>query len=149
MSFERKTGLCITSSFSRTDSEGKLYLSALNIQTNEKNIPRNSDIAYFKFLSPQQAETLTPIDPQLLTLAKFNNPDEFEHEVNQLIIDEDLNADSQTPRPNPNCKKFWFPTPETRKNPTALKGVERIYNELQKPKELDSIEPHINREYRD
>ena len=62
--FEEKTGLCITSSLSRTDSEGKLYLSTLNRQTNELTIPRNSDIAYFKFLSPQ-AETLTQIDSQL------------------------------------------------------------------------------------
>ena len=51
-SFEEKAGLRITSSLPRTDSEGNLYLSALNLQTNEITIPRNSDIAFFKFLSP-------------------------------------------------------------------------------------------------
>ena len=149
VSFEEKTGLCITSSLSRTDSEGNLYLSALNLQTNEITIPRNSDIALFKFLSPQQAETLTPIEPQLLTLAKFKNPDDFEKEINQLIIDEEFNADSQPPRPKPDYKRFWFPTPEACKYPTALKGVEkRIYNELEKLRQLDSIDPHINDEHR-
>ena len=149
LSFEEKTGLCITSSLSRTDSQGNLYQSALNLQTNDITIPRNSDVAYFKILSPQQAETLTPIDPQLLTLAKFKNPDEFEHEINQLIIDEEFKGYFQPPRTKPDYKKFWFPTPETCKTPTALKGVEkRIYNELQKLKELDKIDPHINDEYR-
>ena len=146
---KKKTGLCITSSLSRTDSEGNLYLSALNLQTNEITIPRNSDIALFEFLSPQQAEALIPLEPQLLTLAKFKNPDDFEKEINQLIIDEEFNADSQPPRPKPDYKRFWFPTPETCKNPTALKGVEkRIYNELEKLRQLDSIDPHINDEHR-
>ena len=45
VSFEEKTGLCITSSLSRTDSQGNLYLSALNLQTNDITIPRNSDVA--------------------------------------------------------------------------------------------------------
>ena len=125
MSFEEKTGLCITSSLSRTDSDGNLYLSALNLQTIEITISRNSDNALFNFLSPQQAETLTPIEPQLLSMAKFKNPDDFENEINQLIIDEEFNADSQPPRPKPDYKRFWFPTPETCKNPTALKGVEK------------------------
>ena len=148
VSFEEKTGLCITSCLSRTDSQGNLYLSALNLQTKDITIPRNSDVAYFKLLSPQQAETLTPIDPQLLTMAKFKNPDEFEHEINQLIIYEEFNGDSKPPRPKSGYKKFWFPTPETCKNPTALKGVEKkIYNELQKLKELASIDPHIIDEY--
>ena len=105
-SFEKKTGLLITSSFSRTDSEGILYLSALNHQTKEMTIPRNSDIAYFKFLLPQQAGTLTPIDPQLITLSKFKNPDDFVYKHSQLIIDEEFIADSQPLRSNRDYKKF-------------------------------------------
>ena len=81
VSFEGKTGLCITSSLSRIDSQENLCISAINVQTIEIAISRNSDVAYFKFLSPQQAETLTPIDAQLLTLAKFKNPEEFEHGI--------------------------------------------------------------------
>ena len=68
----------------------------------------------------------------------------------ELKIDEAFNADSQSPRPKPDYKKFWFPTPEKCKNPTSLRGVgKRIYNELQKLKELDSIDPQFNDEYRD
>ena len=66
-SLEEKTGLCITSFLLRTDSEGNLYLSALDLQTNEITIPQNSDIEYYKLISPQKSETLTPIDPQLIT----------------------------------------------------------------------------------
>ena len=149
LSFEDKTGLCITSSLSRTDPNGYLNLSALNLQNNEITIARNSDIAFFKFLSPQQAETLTPIDPQLLTLAKSVNPDDFVKEINQLIIDEEFNSDSQPPRPKPEYKKFWFPTPETCKHPERLQGVEqRIYDELSKLQELDQIDPQTNQSYR-
>ena len=149
LSFEDKTGLCITSSLSRTDPNGYLYLSALNLQNNEITIPGNSDIAFFKFLSPQQAETLTPIDPQLLMLAKSVNPDDFVKEINQLIIDEEFNSDSQPPRPKREYKKFWFPTPETCKHPERLKGVEkRIYDELSKLQELDQIDPQTNQSYR-
>ena len=120
LSFEDKTGLCITSSLSRTDPNGYLYLSALNLQNIEITKPRNSDIAFFNFLSPQQADTLTPIEPQLLTLIKSINPDDFAKEINQLIIDEAFNLDSQPPRPKPENKTFWFPKPETCKHPQTI-----------------------------
>ena len=122
LSFEDKTGLCITSSLSRTDPNGYLYLSALNLQNNEITIPRNSDIAFFKFLSPQQAETLTPIDPQLLTLAKSINPDDFVKEINQLIIDEEFNSDSQPPRPKPEYKKILVPNAGNLQTPRTTAG---------------------------
>ena len=149
-SFEEKTGLCITSSLSKVDSSGHLFISALNLQENEVTIPRNSDIALFKFLSPQQAETLTPIDPQLLTLAKFKNPDDFVTEINQLVIDQTFNSESQPPRPQPDYKIFWFQTPETCRNPEKLQGVEkRIYEDLLKLQELDKIDPQKDANYRE
>ena len=144
-SFEEKTGLCITSSLSKVDSSGHLFISALNLQENEVTIPRNSDIALFKFLSPQQAETLTPIDPQLLTLAKSKNPDDFVTEINQLVIDQTFSSESQPPRPQPDYKNFWFQTPESCRNPEKLQGVEkRIYEELLKLQELDKIDPQMD-----
>ena len=74
VSFEEKSGLCSTSSLSKIDTKGNIYISALNFQNTDITIPRNSDVAILKFLSLQQAEALIPIDPQLLTLAKFNKP---------------------------------------------------------------------------
>ena len=73
-------------------------------------------------------------------LAKFKNLEEFEHYFNQLIIDEEYNADSQPPRRKVRLPERW-------KNPVALRDVEkRIYNDLQKLKELDSFDPHISDE---
>ena len=90
------------------------------------------------------------MQPQLLTLAKFKNLDNFAKETNQLIIDEEFDAVSPTARPNHRLQKFWFLTLEARQNPATLKSVEsRIYNELQKFQELDSINPHISIDYRD
>ena len=141
---------CASRHLSRTDSNGNLFISALNLQNIEITIPRNSDIALFKFLTPQQAETLTPIDPPLLTLAKIRNPENFAQEINQLIIDEEINSHSQPPRPKSEYRKFWFPTPETCKNPEKLQGVEkRIHTELSKLQELDNIDPQTDKSYRD
>ena len=141
---------CASRHLSRTDSNGNLFISALNLQNIEITIPRNSDIALFKFLTPQQAETLTPIDPPLFTLAKIRNPENFAQEINQLIIDEEINSHSQTPRPKSEYRKFWFPTPETCKNPEKLQGVEkRIHTELSKLQELDNIDPQTDKSYRD
>ena len=149
-SFQETTVLCITSSLSRTDSQGNLYISALNLQRNEITLPRNPHVAYFKCLSTQQAETVTPIDPQQLPLTKVKKTEDFEHEINQLIIDEEFIADSQPPRQNLTTRSFWFPEPETCNNPTALRGVEKkVYKELQKQKELDSVDPHIHEQYRE
>ena len=92
--FEEKTGLCITSYLFRTNSEVNLYLSAVTVKTNDITIPPTSEIVYFKYRSQQQVEALTPIDPQILTLAKIKNPDNFAHEINQLVNDEEFNADS-------------------------------------------------------
>ena len=147
---EEKTGLCLTSSFSRTDSKESLYLSALNLQTNEITLPRNSNVVYFEFFSQQQLETLIPIDPQILPLTKFKNPDDFEQKINQFMKNEDFIANYQPPRSKLDYKAFWFPTPEIREKPSALKYVEKnIYTELQKLPELDRINRHNNNEHHD
>ena len=52
VSFEEKTDLCITSSLSKIDAKGNIYISALNLQNTDLTIPRNSDVAILKFLSP-------------------------------------------------------------------------------------------------
>ena len=144
--FEDKTGLCILSSLFTTDPNGFSFISALNLQNNAITIPRNSDFASFKFHSQQQAGTLTPIDPQLLTLAKLRNLDDFVQEINQLTIDKKFNSDSQPPRPQPEYEKFCLPTPKTCQHPERLHGVEkRIYNELSKFQELDKNDPKTNK----
>ena len=83
---------------------------------------------------------MSPIDRQLLILEKFINPNEFVKEINQLIIDEEFNSDSQPPRHKPYYKNFWLPTPETCKHPERLQGVEkRIYDELSILRKLTKV----------
>ena len=55
--FKNKTGLCIISSLSRSDSDRDLFISLFNLQSIGITIPRNTDISFLKFLSPQQAGT--------------------------------------------------------------------------------------------
>ena len=84
-----------------------------------------------------------------MSLANFENPDNFAQGVNELIIDEEFHADSQPPRQKPEYKKFFFPTSEVCQNPTALKGAKKeVYTELLKL-QVDNIDQHINVEYQD
>ena len=124
---EEKLELFNNTCISRFNSEGYLYLSALNLHNNQIAVHRNSDNACFKFLAPQQSETLTPIHAQLLTLANFKKLDNFPNEINHLEKNEDFNADSQSSRTKPDCKEFWFPTLDTCQNSATLNGVERRY----------------------
>ena len=101
VSFEDKTGLCITSSSFRTGCYGNLFISVLNLQNNVIAIPRSTAFAIFRVLSPQRAETLTPIDPQLLRLPKLLKSEHFVTEENQLNTDQNFSSDSQRPEPKP------------------------------------------------
>ena len=137
VNFEQKTALRIMSLLPQKDSNGNLFNSVLNLQDIDIINPRNTEIAFFSFLGPQQAGTLAPIDPHLFSSlyrpTKFMKPEDFVPEINQLTVDENFSSDSQTPRPKPEHKKFRLPTPETCKNPETLQGVEKsIYTELLK-----------------
>ena len=62
----------------------------------------------FSNFSPEQAETLAPIEPQQLTMADFKNLDDFENEINQLILDEEIKADSKSAKPKPESQNFGY-----------------------------------------
>ena len=82
---EKETEMALTSSLSTLGKNFALYFSALNVT--EHTIPINSrtEVGRFSILSPEQADELIKIDPQLITLAKSRNNDDYFAELNQLI----------------------------------------------------------------
>ena len=64
-------------------------------------------------LNEAQADNLIQIDPQMISLAKMRNLDDFEGELNQLIQGFHFKIiDTPTGRPPPDYSKLWFRTPE-------------------------------------
>jgi hypothetical protein len=153
--FEKRTELCVTSSLSKSDERGYFPVGILNLSRSVCTIPANTVVEKLKFLTPQQVQFLTPIDPKVLDTVKRHSESKSElsrsltaiygldasaHSKNQLNLLEE---------PIIGKREFWFPTPETCKNPEKLNDIEReIYNTILKFKELEKINPHDSEEFR-
>ena len=83
-------------------------------------ISNRTDVGRFSILSTEQADQLIQIDPQLITLAKSRNQDDYFAELNQLIQDFNQHKPGQTRRPPTEYNKLWFPTRETCEDPSNL-----------------------------
>ena len=140
--FEKKTGLCVLTSLSTVQHKNKIVLSVINVKEHPITVPSHSLIATFTFLTPEQAERLYPVDPQLIALAKLKNSKDFEGELNMLLRDETFDSDRQPPRPCPDYRNFWFPTPEKCSDPQDLTPLQReIYDKLKKLQQEENIDP--------
>ena len=99
---EDKCSIALTSSLSKIDNTGKVFVSAINLSDNQITLNNQTEIAYFEFLNEAQADNLIENDPQLISLAKMRNSDDFEGELNQLIQDFHFKKiDKPTGRPPP------------------------------------------------
>ena len=122
--FEKKTGLCLITSLSTVEKGNVVSLSAINVTDHPITVTYGCPIATFEFLSSEQAEKLYPVDPQLIALAKLRNPSNIVGELNMLVLDENFTSNQQPPRPPPEYKKLWFPTPETCDDPSTLNPLQ-------------------------
>ena len=147
---EDKPHLALTSSPSKLDNN-KLYVSALNLCDHQITLSNKTIVGYFEILTESQAEHLAEIDPQLISLAKLRNPDNFENELNQLIHDVHFKKhDTLTGRPPPNYEKLWFPTPETCSDLSDLTPLQRdIYDQILQFQRLEKMNPKVNSDDRD
>ena len=84
---EDKCSIALTSSLSKIDDTGKVFVSAINLSDNQITLNNQTEIAHFEILNKAQADNLIEVDPQLISLAKMRNPDDFEGELNHLIQD--------------------------------------------------------------
>ena len=84
---EDKCISALTSSLCKFDDTGKVFVSAINLSDNQITLNNRTEMAHFEILNKTQADNLIEIDPQLISLVKVRNPDDFEGELNQLIQD--------------------------------------------------------------
>ena len=103
-------------------------------------------MAHFEILNEPQADNLIEIDPQLISLAKMRNLDDFGGELNQLIHDFHFQKfDTPPDRPPPDYSKLWFPTPETCNNFSNLTPLQReFYDQILQLQRQEKIDPKIN-----
>ena len=129
---EDKCSIALTSSLSKIDDTGKVFVSAVNLSDNRITLNNQTEIAHFEILNETQTDNLIEIDPQLISLAKTRNPDDFEGDLNLLIQNFHFKKiDTPTGRPPPDYSKLWFPTPETCHDFFNLTPLQReIYDQI-------------------
>ena len=138
---EQELDIAFTSSLSTVGKGNVIMISALNITDHDITIQLRTEVGIFSVLTPEQAEKLIQIDPQLIALARLKNPDATIAEINQLIEDETRRGKSQPSRPPPEYHKLWFPTPETCEEPETFTPQQRqIYDEILKFQQMDRID---------
>ena len=84
---EDKCSIVLTSSLSKTDGKGKVFVSAINLSDNQITLNNPTETAHFEISNATQADNLIETDPRLISFARTRNPDDFEGELNQLIQD--------------------------------------------------------------
>ena len=67
---EDKCSIALTSSLSKIDDTGKVFVSAINLSDNQITLNNQTELAHFEILNEAQADNLIEIDPQLISLAK-------------------------------------------------------------------------------
>ena len=92
------------------------------------------------------ADNLIEFDPQLISVAKMRNPDDFEGGLNQLIQDFHFKKnDTPTGCPPPDFSKLWFPTPETCNDFSLLTPLQReIYDPILQLQRQEKMDPENN-----
>ena len=165
LTFERRTDLCVTSSISKADKDGRFPIGLINLAGNPVTVNPKAAVGKLKILSPQQIDFLTPIDPGVLATVMEQN--HTQKEVDRaLTAIYGLNGDIQPKKTRTKKRrkttgslnsmqereerKFWFATPENCKDPSKLRGIEkRIYEQLCEFKRLESRNPQNSEEERE
>ena len=97
-------------------------------------------------MNEAQADNLIEIEPQLISLAKMRNQDDFEGELNQLIQDFHFRKiDTPIGCPPPDYSKLCFPTPETCNDFSNLTPLHReIYDQILQFQRKQNMHPKNN-----
>ena len=146
---EQETEIALTSSLSTVGANNTLFIAAVNITDRPITIKNQTEIARFSILTAEQAQNLTVIDPELISLAKHKSSENTILEINQLIQDFCRQGKNQPPRPAPEYEKLWFPTPETCNNPDQLQPLQKeIYDQITRLQHAEKLNPSKSEEDR-
>ena len=134
--FERRTHLLVSPAFSET-REDRAHVQITNRLDYQITIMVGTAVAFFKILTPKQANNIQPMTNHQLNLIT-HYPDEATAVLNHIFQD-----------PNEKTDRRWYPTPETCDDPSKLNMIERrIYDKIVKLRAEKILDPILSEEQR-
>ena len=131
--------LVVASSIS-TASNRKIDIRVTNTTPTPYTIKRNTTIAEFKILSPEEAKELKPLNTAALKVLAEDDSEEAMVYINELL------KTSEKPSHNQN---FWFPTPDHPGDPATHTPIQnRILREIKELEEIQKLDPNNSEEER-
>ena len=119
-----------------TASNQKIDIRVTNTTPTPYTIKRNTTIAEFKILSPEEAKELKPLNSAALKVLAEDDSEDAMVYINELL------KTSEKPSHNQN---FWFPTPDPATH-TPIQN--RILREIKELEEIQKLDPNNSEEER-
>ena len=139
--WQEEINLCLSSYLTTINHKNEVDMLALNLTPNIVIVAENQEIANFKVLSRDEAESFIPIPPEMIILGKAKG---VSNQINQLLQFQEKIEPRQLKKPKPNHNSLWFPTPETWDNPEQLTAIPRnLYEEIYNFQQLDRKRPKV------
>ena len=136
--FTESASLILSHSMSTIISR-KIAVRVTNTTEPPYTINKNTQIAEFSVVTPEQSKFIKPVDMAILSMIPEGDPDLITY----------LNALLRTNKPDQQANTFWFPTPENPGNTEELTPIQtRILKELCELQQKEKLNPKDNNESR-
>ena len=136
--FTESASLIKTHSMS-TVTDRKIAVRVTNTTESPYTINKNTQIAEFSVVTPEQSKFIKPVDMAILSMIPEGDPDPITY------LTELLRAN----KPDQQTNTFWFPTPENPGNTEERTPIQtRILKELRELQLKEKLNPKHNTESR-
>ena len=128
----------IISHLMSTIIDRKIAVRVTNTTELPYTINKNTQIAEFSVVTPEQSKFIKPVDMAILSMIPEGDPDLITY-LNELL---------RTSKPDQQANTFWFPTPENPGNPEHTPIQTRILKELCDIQQKEKLNPKDDNESR-
>ena len=136
--FTEAASLIISHSMS-TIFDRKIAVRATNTTESPYTINRNTQIAEFSVVTPEQSKFIKPVDMAILSMIPQGDPNLVTY-LTELL---------RTNKPDQQNNTFWFPTPENPGNTEDHTPIQtRIFTELREMQRREKLNPKDDSESR-
>ena len=117
-----------------TASNRKFDIRVTNTTPTPYTIKRNTTIAEFKILSPEEAKELKPLNTAALKVLAEDDSEDAMVYISELL---------KTPEKPSHNQNFWFPTPDNPGDPATHTPIQnRILREIKELEEIQKLDPN-------
>ena len=136
--FTETASLLISHSWS-TIIDRKIAVRVTNTTESPYTINKNTQIAEFSVVTPEQSKFIKPVDMAVLSMIPEGDPDLITY-LTELL---------RTNKPDQQTNTFWFPTPENPGNTEEHTPIQtRILKELRELQQKEKLNPKDDNESR-